>query len=75
VISKAFLGLTVACARCHDHKFDPIPTGDYYSMAGYLHSTAMRYAVIDSPQRQREIAEAHARIADYNASIRKSLKR
>ncbi|MBG88787.1 MAG: hypothetical protein CMO80_18060 [Verrucomicrobiales bacterium] len=29
--SKAFLGLTVACARCHDHKFDPIPTQDYYS--------------------------------------------
>ena len=30
VASKAFLGLTVACARCHDHKFDPIPTADYY---------------------------------------------
>jgi cytochrome c553 len=32
--SRAFLGLTVACARCHDHKFDPIPTQDYYSLAG-----------------------------------------
>ncbi|MEY2879552.1 MAG: hypothetical protein RLZZ15_1932 [Verrucomicrobiota bacterium] len=32
--SKAFLGLTVACARCHDHKFDPIPTKDYYSLYG-----------------------------------------
>ncbi len=31
VTSKAFLGLTVSCARCHDHKFDPIPTADYYS--------------------------------------------
>ena len=73
VISKAFLGLTVACARCHDHKFDPIPTRDYYSMAGYLHSTAMRYAVIDSPDRAREIAEAHTRIADINKDIRKLL--
>ena len=34
--SQAFLGLTVACARCHDHKFDPIPTRDYYALAGHL---------------------------------------
>ena len=39
VTSKAFLGLTVACARCHDHKFDPIPTKDYYGMAGIFKST------------------------------------
>src|SRR5438045_2389906 len=34
VTTKAFLGLTVGCARCHDHKFDPIPTKDYYSLYG-----------------------------------------
>ena len=39
VTSRAFLGLTVACARCHDHKFDPIPTRDYYSLAGIFYST------------------------------------
>ncbi len=39
--SKAFLGLTVGCARCHDHKFDPIPTADYYAMAGIFQSTEM----------------------------------
>jgi len=39
VTSKAFLGLTVSCARCHDHKFDPIPTRDYYAMAGIFRST------------------------------------
>ncbi len=39
VIGKAFLGLTLACARCHDHKFDPIPTRDYYGLAGIFHST------------------------------------
>ncbi|MDA7916249.1 DUF1553 domain-containing protein [Verrucomicrobia bacterium] len=38
-IGKAFLGQTIACARCHDHKFDPIPTKDYYAMAGILRST------------------------------------
>jgi hypothetical protein len=55
VFSKTFLGLTVACARCHDHKFDPIPTADYYALAGIMHSTRVREAVIDSPQRQAEI--------------------
>jgi Protein of unknown function (DUF1553)/Protein of unknown function (DUF1549)/Planctomycete cytochrome C len=37
--SKAFMALTVACARCHDHKFDPIPSADYYSMHGIFSST------------------------------------
>ncbi|MDB5358650.1 MAG: hypothetical protein JWN24_5103 [Phycisphaerales bacterium] len=37
--SKAFLGLSVSCARCHDHKFDPIPTADYYALAGIFGST------------------------------------
>ena len=37
---RAFLGLTVSCARCHDHKFDPIPTRDYYALAGIFRSTA-----------------------------------
>ena len=38
-VSKATLALTVACARCHDHKFDPIPTADYYSLHGIFAST------------------------------------
>ncbi len=38
-IGKAFLGQTIGCARCHDHKFDPIPTRDYYAMAGILKSS------------------------------------
>jgi mono/diheme cytochrome c family protein len=39
VVSKAFLGLTLGCARCHDHKFDPIPQADYYGLAGIFFST------------------------------------
>ncbi|MBM83235.1 MAG: hypothetical protein CMJ78_21955 [Planctomycetaceae bacterium] len=38
-IGRAFMGLTIGCARCHDHKFDPIPTADYYSLAGIFKST------------------------------------
>jgi hypothetical protein len=38
-VSRGILGMTVACARCHDHKFDPIPTKDYYAMLGMFAST------------------------------------
>ena len=39
VTTKAFLGVTASCARCHDHKFDPFPTRDYYALAGIFKST------------------------------------
>lgn len=45
-VSQAFLGLTVACARCHDHKFDPIPQADYYALAGIFRSTETLYGTI-----------------------------
>ncbi len=38
-VGSAFMGLTLGCARCHDHKFDPIPTRDYYALAGIFRST------------------------------------
>lgn len=41
VVGRGVLGLTLACARCHDHKFDPIPTADYYALAGVFASTEM----------------------------------
>ncbi len=40
-VGKTFLALTLGCARCHDHKFDPIPTKDYYALAGIFHSTQL----------------------------------
>ncbi len=42
VTTRSMLALSVGCARCHDHKFDPIPTTDYYSMAGIFRSTELR---------------------------------
>ena len=38
-LGRAFLGMTIGCARCHDHKFDPVPTDDYYALAGIFRST------------------------------------
>src|SRR5262249_12638978 len=50
-LGKAFLGQTIACARCHDHKFDAISTRDYYALAGYLKSSRFQQAFIDPPDR------------------------
>ncbi len=57
VFSKTFLGLTVSCARCHDHKFDAISTKDYYALAGYLQSSRYQQAPIDAPQQSEAIVE------------------
>jgi cytochrome c553 len=49
VFGKTFLGMTLACARCHDHKFDAISTKDYYALAGYLQSSRPQRAFLDDP--------------------------
>jgi len=46
VVMKATMAMTVSCARCHDHKFDPIPTTDYYALAGIFLSTEPLYGTI-----------------------------
>jgi arylsulfatase A-like enzyme len=51
VLGKTFLAQTIACARCHDHKFDPIATRDYYALAGYLKSSRYQQAFLDAPER------------------------
>jgi cytochrome c553 len=57
VLSKTFLGLTVACARCHDHKFDAISTKDYYALAGYVESSRQQRAFIDRAEDRRKTLE------------------
>jgi cytochrome c553 len=53
VTTQAFLGITVACARCHDHKFDPFPQKDYYALAGIFRSTETCYGTVRFVQSQR----------------------
>ena len=59
VMTKTFLGMTVACARCHDHKFDAISAADYYALYGYLKSSRRERVMLD-PERKIEKARQRA---------------
>ncbi|MBM3902438.1 MAG: DUF1553 domain-containing protein [Verrucomicrobia bacterium] len=56
VFTKSFLGLTVACARCHDHKFDPISTQDYYALTGFLMGAGFRQVRFEAMENNRRMA-------------------
>ncbi len=74
VMSKTFLGVTVSCARCHDHKFDAISTADYYSLAGFLQSSDYRQVPFESLEHNRRIAEELTRLdASFQREITKRL--
>jgi hypothetical protein len=57
VFGKTFLGLTIACARCHDHKFDAVSTKDYYALCGFLESSGYRLTPFDTLEHNRKIAQ------------------
>jgi hypothetical protein len=70
VMSKTFLGMTVACARCHDHKFDAISAADYYALSGFLQSSDYREVPVDSLEHHRRLATALAALdAGYRQRI------
>ena len=71
--SKSFLGLSVACARCHDHKFDAISTEDYYALTGYLQSTRRNEHKHDLGKKiARGIAEIEKIAANGNQNLKDS---
>lgn len=61
VFGKAFLGLTVACARCHDHKFDAISTKDYYSLSAHIQSSARQEYNLDVDQQRKNARDTIAK--------------
>ena len=71
VVSKAFLGLTVSCARCHDHKFDPISQRDYTALQGVFFACAP--AVVDARVPTATDAQARAGLAASQAELRRAL--
>src|SRR5262249_24490193 len=82
VVTRGLLGLTVTCARCHDHKFDPIPTRDYYSLYGVFASTrdpAVPPTFLDPPKMAeyekfvKELEAREKKLADFLAAKHKAL--
>jgi hypothetical protein len=59
-VTRGFLGLTVQCARCHDHKYDPIPQTDYYALAGVFYNTIYE----EYPRAPKKIVEEYLRIEE-----------
>lgn len=86
VVSRGLLGLTVACARCHDHKYDPIETEDYYALAGVFASTRMFNRPMDDSKKAEKGGEtknpedamhiiADTKPQDLNVFIRGDVKK
>ncbi len=86
-VGRAFLGLTLGCARCHDHKFDPVPTEDYYALAGIFKSsltlngesqkyvsTWNRVPLPASDQHREQVRKHAASLKTLQADIKKAEK-
>lgn len=77
VMSRSFLGLTVACARCHDHKFDAISTKDYYALSGFLQSSRRQDVCVDfglkSQNAAAESAKLQRRIGELSERLKSKL--
>ncbi len=83
-VGRSFLAMTIGCARCHDHKFDPIPTKDYYAMAGIFRSTQslvpgnvsgwVKRSLTPSPELKRKIELHKKKSKEANAALKAARK-
>jgi hypothetical protein len=87
VTSRVFLGVTLACARCHDHKFDPFTTRDYYALSGFFFSShilerfqskgegeKLMRIPLHSPGEQKRLEEMQKRIGQIDGQLAQSLR-
>lgn len=70
VMGKTFMGITIGCARCHDHKFDPITAKDYYALGGIVRASHYRLARFETEAHNRDIAK---QLRDFDDSQQKAL--
>jgi cytochrome c553 len=70
-LTRGFLGLTVSCARCHDHKFDPIPTQDYYSLAGVFQSCTLNNTPLAPKEQVAAYDDGQKRIKKAEDDLKK----
>jgi hypothetical protein len=73
-LTRGFLGLTVSCARCHDHKFDPISQADYYSLAGVFQSTKYQEVPLGPAEVIARYNSSQAKVRDQDTKIKKFVK-
>src|SRR5690606_38396854 len=81
-MGRAMLGMTLGCARCHDHMFDPVPTRYYYALAGIFRSTrTMTHANVSnwikrplplSPEQQQALNEHNHLVATHEAKVKEA---
>ncbi len=74
-LTRGFLGLTVSCARCHDHKFDPIPQIDYYSLAGIFTSCKISNVPLGDTAKIKRTEEVQARIKKLDGDVKTFLQK
>ncbi len=73
-VGRTFLGLSIACARCHDHKFDPISTEDYYALAGVFASTRLSERPLVAEGDYAAAAAAKQQVTELQAQLTKLRK-
>ncbi len=78
VVTRGTMGLTVQCARCHDHKYDPIPTNDYYSLYGVFASCSEKELPIGAatPEYEQELHQREAELNEFqDATLARTLNK
>jgi len=75
IVGAGFLGMTMGCARCHDHKFDPIRQSDYYRLQGYFAQTKENDVIVATPEEQAKHKEVMAPLEGEMRKLRGSMRR
>ena len=73
-LTRGFLGLTVSCARCHDHKFDPISQSDYYSLAGVFQSTKYQEVPVGPAEVVARYKQSQEKVREQETKIKQFAK-